>query len=309
MIFEDDGDICTGIKYGEVSFAKMEQLEAEKSSKSLLDIDERLFTPLQPHLSISGAAEKIEPNKREYYSEGYDANYEGVDDAEIRMWQRNKFHYMRVQGKQILPAVDAPSEVDKYDIRFTGPEPKFSETIINEEHYFDAVGAITMVDNLHYADLVVVGKKCELSERPNGLYPSEMDAHNEGCTIHGVLEEYIEYRAADEDLSSAASHVPHSSLSSQSNGVHVIGSSANGPAESQRDEVVSCLVDAVWPDIVSAMRPLVHQVLASAAERGVPYKIDRSQEKTEVHGSDPEYGEGFVGGGGDFGFASDDDWA
>lgn len=88
----------------DVSFAALEKAEAEKFTTALVDLDSRLCTPVQTTTSVQNSL-TTRDNFPKYYSEGYDANHEGVEDSEILQWQRGAFTYMRVEGNAIsLPS-------------------------------------------------------------------------------------------------------------------------------------------------------------------------------------------------------------
>lgn len=52
------------------------------------------------------------------------------------------------------------------------------------------------------------------------------------------------------------------------------GSTSCSPVLSQQEEILSALVDTVWPDIVDSLVPLVERVLKCADDCNISYNAD-----------------------------------
>lgn len=155
----------------------------------------------------------------------------------------------------------------------------------DKEHVFQEIDGLPSQDD----GLVICGRSVA---PPKGFTFARPVAEDEGPTEeyfaqHGILQEYIEY-IGDE-------HRQEKTGTTQDS--HTLD-----PAGSQKEEVLASMMDAIWPDIVQALRPLVMDVLNAAKDNNIPYKVDQSPTPLVN-----EYGEEEEGGGG-FDFASDDGW-
>jgi hypothetical protein len=92
--------------------------------------------------------------------------------------------------------------------------------------------------------------------------------------VHGVLEELI---AVDTGPGPGEPGGPAATSSDDPDALP-------SPRTSQRDEVVSLLLDAVWPEVVDAVRPLVHAVGRVCRERGITYEDVEDDEDADAGG-------------------------
>lgn len=270
-MFAEDSEI----RGGAVSFADLERQEADRFARLLAEVDDRLYTPLAPASKAVPTEQREEDGVRRYYSEGYEANYEGVSDDEIRQWQQSSFSYLRVEGTGInVKSTDLPH-----------PESLFKrDDSEDKEHIFQELDGLPSQDH----GLVMCGRSVA---PPNGYTFAKPIAEDEGPTEeyfaqHGILQEYIEYNGEERSHEKTNTVLDFHTLD---------------PAESQKEEVLATMMDAIWPDIVQALRPLVTDVLTAAKDNNIPYKVDQSPAPLLN-----EYGD--EGGGGGFDFASDDGW-
>lgn len=101
---DDDDDL--GSERSVLGFAELELKEAQKASRGLLDLYDKLFN----HEKISAAQEKTPTLPADSatsvgirrYAEGvgYDANYETLDVKELKQWRTN-FSYINVTGRRL----------------------------------------------------------------------------------------------------------------------------------------------------------------------------------------------------------------
>lgn len=254
---------------GAVSFADLERQEADRFARLLAEVDDRLYTPVAPASVVAPTDLTEDDGVRRYYSEGYEANYEGVSDEEIRQWQQNSFSYLRVEG---IGLKVRPADRSSLELSLKRDEEE------NNEHVFEELDGLPSQD----VDLVICGR----SIAPPSGYTFATPVEDYGSTEeyfaqHGILQEYFEYNDGEERNTD------------KSDALH-------GPLESQKEEVLTSMMDAIWPDIVHALRPLISDVLTAARDNNIPYKVDQIP-APPVN----EYGEE---GGGEFDFASDDGW-
>ena len=260
---------------GAVSFADLEAKEAQRFTRILSELESRLYTPVEAQEVKKEAPVELD-NTRQYYSEGYDANYECVSDSEIRQWQKTSLPslaYLRVEGRGMRLPV---SEESASAVLF-----RDNDMDLNKDNFIEDLDTIGKLND----DLFICGKAIVA---PAGfkLNCNNTDPANDGeyFAVHGILQEYIEY-----------SGEPHPENKEQA--AVDCEQSMVDPQESQKVEVLSSMVDAIWPDIVQALKPLISDVLNAARNNNIPLKVDQTPPAPV-----DEYG------GGGFDFASDDEW-
>lgn len=258
---------------GAVSFAELEAKEAHRFSKLLAEVEDRLYTPCASNIVNERHPEK--DNIRQYYSEGYDANYESVGDIEIRQWQRTScpnMIYIRAEGC----GINVPKGRDEFS---NTTFPCDNET--ERKHFVDDMDSISKLND----DLFICGKSIVA---PAGFTPHHMRTTSIGgseyVASHGILQEYIEY--SGDHHSVCIDSIPIN------NEQCVLG-----PQDSQKEEVLSSMVDAIWPDIVHALKPLITDVLTAARENNIPYQVNQTPIVPVEEYED-----------GGFDFASDSEW-
>jgi hypothetical protein len=257
-----DDDSCDDENDGGFSFAEMGKLEAAKTSEALLKIDELL--PIKIEDKKADTKENIAEisdkgsafDYRRYQSNGYDAHSDGVDDKEIQSWQK-AFPYLLVKGVSITPKEIIPKESsgsDEFGEFFAIPTP------------IDQTGEIRPnVSNLSFtnnsnqsaiSELIIVGKKLTI---PKVVIESEDE-------INGILDEIIEVNVTPDrhDLG---------------NDDETSDSDILSPAALIRDEIISGLLDDVWPEVVEALKPLIRKVVRIS--RVTDLKYDLKQKKTD----------------------------
>lgn len=263
-MFEDDEGVECEVGF---SFAALERAEAEKLSKALSKVEQRLHSEICAHDDAPSVSTKAD-FERNYYSEGYDANYESVDDAELRRWQRT-FPYLCAAGHTLHHPVEA--DIANF--------PDIASNTTSENH-IELVSTVLPFEH-SMNDLIVVGKAIAIPMLDvSTILNAEHAVEEEVIASDGILEEIIEYNQ-EGDFTSAP-----------------VYSDVPTPEDSIRDEVVSSMLDAVWPDLVTAMKPLIHNVLIAAAENNIPYVLDQApssegQEQGDswaMEGSDDGFG-------------------
>jgi hypothetical protein len=277
-MFDDSDDIG-----GAFSFADMEAREATRFADSLRSLDSRMYTEI---LSSGAIAKKKTGDDDErtmnYYSEGYEANYEAVEDAELLQWQKSSFKFLNITGQALPLPFNNTTDIGRYlDSEVASVDPtknNYIEATDTAQHFTDH-----KVDNL-----AIVGKRikicCTTYGSPSGFACNgEAEEDEEIIVSHGILEEVIVANAGHDDRTDADEE----------------DGTAPRPETSVRAEVLASMVDTIWPDVVAAMKPLIHDVLVAAKENNIPYAVDQAPAKAKA-------GEGMDYEGG-FGFASDDD--
>ena len=113
-------------------------------------------------------------------------------------------------------------------------------------------------------NLIITGSKCILHTAAGS---------DEGeDEVDGVLEEMI---AIDRPSREEVEREAELGSSDGERGT-VDAQCVPSPRSSRKEEVISMLTDVIWPDVVSAMRPLVEQVVAVSRESGIQYSLGDS---------------------------------
>lgn len=258
-MFVEDDDCIVDDNVG-FSFENLNAKEAKRIVDALHDIEDRLFSNDAKESSIQAAEETIEEQfpVYTYYSMGYDATNEKVEDKELFLWQK-QFPYLLVKGSS------ASQHCSHVDANTTGAEfqsvslPKYCSDLM----YFDDLNQKNESD---CSNLVLIGKRM----LPKNL----MSATNLSVSpVTGIGEKDEEVFAKDGSLEEI---------------IHMDLTQANSPLACwdpysvAKGEIVSNLVDVLWPEVTDALAPLVHQVIELAK------KYDMSVESSEMMEQDDD---------------------
>jgi hypothetical protein len=279
-MFEDADEVG-----GAFSFADMEAREATRFTDSLRSLDNRMYTEIRSPDAIVKKKQDNDERTMNYYSEGYEANYETVEDAEVLQWQKSDFKFLRVTGQALPVSHGNSAEIGRYTdspVASLDPSRNYIESTDTVPHFTDH-----QLDNL-----TIVGKRitigCHASANANTLpaacaYKADVSEEEEEIFVsHGILEEVLEFSAGHDDVADMDED-----------------GAVPSPETSVRTEVLASMVDTIWPDVVAAMKPLIHDVLVAANDSNIPYAVDQAPAKAKA-GEGMDYDRGF-------GFASDDD--
>ena len=241
---DDDGQMgCV------FSFENIGKMEAAKTLSALTDIEEQLAAvsvpgkidmAVTPLGSVTGQDSPFEHYRR-MESNGYDAHSESVNEKEILSWQ-SAFSYLSVKGERII-ASGTPA-VSK------GADDCFFPTSSDSKSDNSASSSSTH-DEGSVLDLVIVGKKCQVSEVVKLSSDIEIS--------HGTLEELI----------AVHSHVPVEGVDDAAS----FDGDEFSPRSSKRAEIVSLLLDALWPEVVEVLKPLVRRVVEVSRAEGLQYNL------------------------------------
>lgn len=215
------------------SFDQVEKLEKVRTNAMISTTERTLYGEQYDYQELALAndrADKRESEGMRYFSEGYGANVDQVDDLEYARWQ-SSFPYLQVIGTTLVPV--AKDSIIGWE----------TEGMINDqEHFLDI--------NYHRVEapeqLAVVGKSLHI-ESLSATYNNDAE---EIITEDGIVEELI-----------AASNCPDEMIDpdgSDDNTLKYIE-----PENSKKDEMISSIAQLVWPTAVEAMRPLIKDVIAA----------------------------------------------
>jgi hypothetical protein len=266
----DDDMYCDADQAGGVfSFENIGRMEAAKTASALLQIEYLLLkpynqSPLSGENSASSALVVEEEMPFEHYrrieSEGYDAHSERVDMKEVLSWQ-SAFPYFAAKGEQVCsihePAVPL------------GLLGDFFPTLTN--NFAQQYSAGSIIDGRTCTginDLVVDGRKCNIPSIDN-------DSH-EVNIADGILEELIAVHVSPGDDPSVANE-------SEDNVENV-----PSPRFNRQQEIVSLLLDALWPEVIEVCKPLVQKIVEVSRRENVTY----DKEKTIAEGENDDNSEG-----------------
>lgn len=240
----DFSSVDEGNPDGFFSFENIGKMEAAKTSAALLDIDAQLqFIIVEPPDSSDGAVllESTVGDEApfEYYrrveSNGYDAHSESVDKKELLTWQ-GAFSYLAIKGKKMQICGNERFSVEE---KLFSPCPKKQEPT-QDELFIALIGPAK--------DLSVRGTSSKISAPE-----VDQSAVDES---HGTLVELLAVHIGpvDEKTDSEDSVVNECS-----------------PYFTRREEIVSLLLDAVWPEVVEVLRPLVGCVVKASRAANLTY--------------------------------------
>jgi hypothetical protein len=247
----DDDMYCDADQAGGVfSFENIGRMEAAKTSSALLQIENLLLQPNVQSIasgnnSASSALVVEEEMPFEHYrrieSEGYDAHCERVDMKEVLSWQ-SAFPYFAARGGKICPTHEPSAPI--------GHLGDFFPTLTNNFEQKNAGSIIYGRTCTGINDLVVEGRKCNISERCND--------RSEVNITDGILEELIAVHVSSDD--------PSAAHESEDNAVNL-----PSPHFARREEIVSLLLDALWPEVIEVCKPLVQKVVEVSRRENITY--------------------------------------
>lgn len=232
---DEDDDVEPGeFSFEGTGFDRLEVYEKERTENMLLETEFRLYhEPLDyEEVLHESRHKKVNPEQERmrYYSEGYNANVDEIDDLEISRWQ-SRFPYFHVVG--------------------TGEDPRNDEHVNSgadniggdEDEHIDRAPA----SQLDFQSLVIEGRAATIH------FGSAVPA-NEIMEEEGVWEEVI---AIHSDPTDDSLPVPQFGD----------GIPPTEPKESMRYEIEASFVQSLWPSAVQALRPLVGELVRQHVER------------------------------------------
>ena len=278
MFFDDDGEDSFG---GGMDL--LNQREVDKTALALSQLEEKLYGGVST--VQEDEAPEVEDEYRRFEAAGYSAHTDSVEAREIQDWQR-AFPYLRVEGKSLTSKRQGPFDGSSDDIEGVQVVPMPADTSTRmdlqpplDDHPLQEGGS-----------LAVVGSRCPISRVtrvPNDSEEGASECQGEEEEIfaqHGILEELllVDSRPSQHPESapapaSALAPVPaldpdHAHTQSQNKDfAAIISSDPVSPHLARRAEVVSILADAVWPDLVAELRPLVQRVVRASRAVGLQY--------------------------------------
>ena len=256
---DDDGQMnCVS------SFENIGKMEAAKTLSALHDIEEQLAAntvhsevdaSITPPGSVTGQDSPFEHYRR-MESNGYDAHSESVDEKEILSWQ-SAFSYLSLKGERLMAAGTQAESKGRDGCFFLTTSDIKSDNPASSSRFRDAD---------FVRDLVIVGEKCNISEAVKNS--SDVDIS------HGTLE----------DLIAVHTHTPIDGVDN----TDTFGNDEISPLLSKRAEIVSLLLDALWPEVVEILEPLVRRVVEVSRAEGIQY--NSNHEVAESYDNDYESG-------------------
>jgi len=238
------------------SFAKLAEQEAQSTQGSLLELEAKLFREdvefTEEVMSTEPAVE--EHIYRRFEANGYDAHTDCVELPEIRQWQK-VFPYLRVTGNRIVP----PPWVDLED-ETEGVDAYVLDDVVERSAVSGVGGEAMDVSEplaMHEGGpaLAVLGKRVLFHAQPSPLDHGEQEEEFE--FVDGILEEVIAIDCSSSSSSSfneAATVPPATTVGDDEYAL-------TSPYACRRAEVISVLADAIWPDCVDVLLPLVRAIV------------------------------------------------
>ena len=294
-MFMDYGD--DDERGGRFSFADVARQEGERLRAALVAVEDMLHAPPAPPAPPAEAIEDTDltlgdddgipdfHHYRRYESMGYDAHTDCVDTAEVKGWQ-NAFPYLRIVGQKLAPTSGSSSGSNSSSSnRGSVPSPSEDQEQYEGVEFVPFIGggapapAPAPQPTCAGRELVVEGRRVTIHNATTTTVSSSTgigDGDDDVDCSHGVIEELLAIdrgpgpgdpgggpaSAADDDDDDDDDAIP-------------------SPRSSQREEVVSLLLDAVWPEVAEAIKPLVRAVVRVCRERGITYEADEEEDEEE----------------------------
>ena len=244
---------------GAFTFEHIGRLEAVKTSDALKEIDILLLTKVAPRVECPDAVTMgLEELPFEFYrrmeSTGYDAHCEKVDQKEIASWQ-SAFPYFEVKGERMNI---------------------IGNSALNLSNTDDQCESFASHDDNNCAsdnDALLVSSRCiegssskiDLSIQGKRILIPRIEELNEDIS-HGICEDLITIDMRGDNLGNKDTDASSENILS--------------PNESIQEEVVSLLFDAVWPEVVDALKPLVLRVVQVSHE--IDLKYDAVKKRSDL---------------------------
>lgn len=278
---------------GAFSFEDIGRREALKTTQALKDIDELLLAERIPTIDKADCdnTENILDNDelnfthyRRYESNGYDAHSESVDQKEILSWQLG-FSYLCVRGTGISIQKEKNSIInddiygDFYPVNATtntnintndSSTEDIGVKIVNSSSSSSSVLKHEDINDATLCDLVIIGEKIKIAT-VNKDIDDNIDETN------GIVDELI-----------AINMIPNSHdnklENEKSNNLDDFD-----PQNVRREEIVSLLLDAIWPEVVEILKPLIKKVINISKVNNIQYDdIKETQNKRNKQNMDDE---------------------
>ncbi len=211
---------------------------------------------------------EVDPYRR-FGENMYQAHVDQVENKEIRQWQR-AFPYYRIKASNIAS-------------QFIQEEQEFGEGVVmlsrpDLREYMSVVAPspppheMPRCNSLQYSrpsttlktpekveglgnDLVVTGKQCE-------IHMVAVDADTEAVDEQqGILEEVLALNFSGEEVIEGGSSSGDRDMPISPNACH-------------REEVVAALIEAVWPECVETLRPMVERVVHLSRQNKLEYRMN-----------------------------------
>jgi len=259
MLWDDE----EGDGFGAVDgFARIALREAERTSEALISLEERLFSTRLDEEQVPETENIHMPADefRRFESMGYSAHTDNVEEHEIRDWQR-AFTYLRVEGKSCL------SKSKQESGTFDGEGVKF----VHSSAVSQAAASVPMDDDVS-SSLVVVGRHIE--PIPIQTQTANQEEQEEVFASHGILEELLEVDCSPPEEADSGAKAEAAE--------DIVGGDPISPRAAQRSEVVSILADAVWPELIESLRPLVRKIVSESRAANLKYPVQAQGEETTV---------------------------
>ena len=261
VLADDGGGVLRGFEDIERSAAKGLEQALSKVEDAL---NEEQLVKMEAASEPGQGPEVIDMDPYRRFGENmYEAHVDRVEEKEIRQWQ-SAFPYYRVTGSgfnsQLLGGeqefdegvvmIPSPNMGDAMNVVAPSPPPK---EMLRGNSQYSRPNTTIKTPKKSCGDLIVIGKQYE-------IHTIAIEDDGEGVDEQqGALEEILALDCSGEDITADSS-------SSSSKDIPI------SPNACHREEVVAALTEAVWPECVEAMRPLIQRVIRVSRENNVMYE-------------------------------------
>ncbi len=302
---ENDGSFFSGGGQLGTSFANLEKKAASDTSRMMADVASQLYdspiviaSPPPPTASNAeedhggfGAGMGMEQFRR-FADNEYEAHTDTVQPKELRDWQ-DSFAFLRVVGTALPSSTHSSGDIDTS----SGSGDDVSD--------YACVPASRVPQEGHGGDSADSGYSADGGAHAKTLdSPSpQSESANELLAVRGsavLLSPHPHFSADGEDADGGGHVNPYGEEVFMQNGVLVdtlierhspqnwapLGSraideemnTAVEPSDSQQAEVIGILADAVWPDVVNQLKPLLQLVVQASRPLGLDFYEKQEQE-------------------------------
>lgn len=256
MFFDDDeGDGFDN--FG--GFSALNVREVEKTNAALAILEARLYNS-DNRVEMIVEVPEVTDEFRRFDATGYSAHTDSVEEHEIRDWKR-AFPYLRVEGKgfgiSASKVEDSNEGVQQVVLSCDGAKQNTDLQVISGD---DA--ALQLVVTGSSIQPRVEGDKLRAMNDNTSAHSLQCDAE-EIFAIHGILEEIIEIDKSPPDLTVESPRSENAALGDPIS-----------PIAAQQCELVSILIDALWPELVKELEPLVRKVVHRSRAAGLTYPTE-----------------------------------
>ena len=304
---ENDGSFFSGGGQLGTSFANLEKKAANDTSRMMADVASQLYdspiviaSPPPPTTSNAeedhggfGAGMGMEQFRR-FADNEYEAHTDTVQPKELRDWQ-DSFAFLRVVGNSLPSSTHSSGDIDTSsgsgdDVSdyacvpaLRVPQERLGGNSTDSGYSADdgahgkALDSPSPQSESANELLAVRGSAVLLSPHPHPHFSADGEDADGGGHVNAYGEEVFMQNGVLVDTL-IERHSPQNWAPSGSRAIDEETNTAVEPSDSQQAEVIGILADAVWPDVVNQLKPLLQLVVQASRPLGLDFYEKQEQE-------------------------------